>query len=76
MRSDSSPWEPRIIDLETQLVYQQRLCEQLNDVVTAHSRQLLLLQRTVQELNGRLKDLQLQRKEPPLDPAEEKPPHY
>lgn len=66
----------RLMELETALAYQQRLCEQLNQIVCEHCQQILGLQRTVAELSGRLKEMHQQRKEPPLDPAFEKPPHY
>lgn len=66
----------RIVELETSLAFQQRLCEQLNQIVSEHSRQIMTLQRSVNELNGRLKEVQQQRKEAPIDPLEEKPPHY
>ncbi len=66
----------KIIELEMALAYQQRLCEQLNEVVVDHSRQLLVMQRAVSALEGRVKDLKDQRKEQPLDPEQEKPPHY
>lgn len=39
------------------LAYQQRLCEQLNEIVTAHSQELLGLKRLVAELQGRIKEL-------------------
>lgn len=66
----------RLTELETSLAYQQRLCEQLNQVVCEHTQQILGLQRTIAELGNRLKEMHQQRKEPPLDPALEKPPHY
>lgn len=56
--------------------YQQRLCEQLNEIVSVHSQELLGLKRLVAELQGRVKELREQRKEPQADPQEEKPPHY
>lgn len=66
----------RLLELETALAYQQRLCEQLNQIVSEHSQQILVLQRKIAELSSRLKEMHQQRKEPPLDPALEKPPHY
>ena len=66
----------RLAELEMALAYQQRLCEQLNEIVTAHSQELLGLKRSVAELQGRMKELREQPKEPPAEPHEEKPPHY
>mgnify|MGYP003490478011 CR=1 FL=1 len=66
----------RLTELEMALAYQQRLCEQLNEIVTAHSQELLGLRRLVAELQGRVKDLREQRKEPQADLLDEKPPHY
>ena len=68
--------EARVTELEMALAYQQRLCEQLNQIVCEHSKHMLAMTRTVADLQGRLKELREQRKEPPLDPASEKPPHY
>jgi uncharacterized coiled-coil protein SlyX len=68
--------DERLVALETALAYQQRLCEQLNQIVCEHSQQLLAMQRTVKELSGRLQDIHVQRKEAMLDPQDEKPPHY
>lgn len=72
----SSEPQSRLVELEMSLAYQQRLCEQLNQIVTAHSQELLGLKRQVGELQGRIRDLREQRKEPAGDPLEEKPPHY
>ncbi len=68
--------EARILELETALAFQQRLCEQLNQIVCEHSQQIMGLQRKIAEHGSRLKEMHQQRKEPPLDPAAEKPPHY
>lgn len=75
--NDSQPNQTsRLIELEMALAHQQRLCEQLNEIVTAHSQELLGLKRSVAELQGRMKELREQPKEPPAEPHEEKPPHY
>lgn len=68
--------QTRLEELEMALAYQQRLCEQLNQIVTSHSQELLGLKRQLGELQGRLRDLREQRKEPAVDPLDEKPPHY
>lgn len=77
--SDSDPQSnnaSRLTELEMAQAYQQRLCEQLNEIVSVHSQELLGLKRLVAELQGRVKELREQRKEPQADPQEEKPPHY
>ncbi|MCC7339163.1 MAG: SlyX family protein [Pirellulaceae bacterium] len=77
--SDNDPQSnhaSRLAELEMALAYQQRLCEQLNEIVTAHSQELLGLKRLVAELQGRIKELREQRKEPQSQPHDEKPPHY
>ncbi len=66
----------RLSELEMALAYQQRLCEQLNEIVTAHSQELLGLKRLVAELQGRVKEIRQHRKEPQSEPYDEKPPHY
>mgnify|MGYP001485185329 CR=1 FL=1 len=74
---DSQPEHAsRLAELELAQAYQQRLCEQLNEIVTVHSQELLGLKRLVAELQGRIKELRDQPKESPAEPHEEKPPHY
>ncbi|MEO8268492.1 MAG: SlyX family protein [Aureliella sp.] len=77
--SDTDPQSnqaSRLTELEMALAYQQRLSEQLNEIVTAHSQELLGLKRLVAELQGRVKELREQRKESQSEPHDEKPPHY
>ncbi len=66
----------RLTELEMSLAYQQRLSEQLNEIVTAHSQELLALKRNVAELQGRIRELRERNKEAPSSPLDEKPPHY
>ena len=42
--------EKRLMDLEVGLAHQQRLCEQLNEVVTEQNKQLLALQKLLPNL--------------------------
>ncbi len=75
--NDSQPNQTsRLIELEMALAHQQRLCEQLNEIVTAHSLELLGLRRLMSELHGRVKELRELPKQSPSEPHEEKPPHY
>ena len=65
----------RVTELEIQLSHQQHLCEQLNQVVTEHTQQILRLERVVLRLEDQIKTLREQRKEA-FDPRLDKPPHY
>lgn len=66
----------KITSLEIDLAHQQRLCEQLNEVVSEHTRDIMQLNRMVSELKKQLNDVRNQRKPEPTQPADEKPPHY
>ena len=68
----------RIEKLEIELAHQQRVTEQLNEVVTEQTRQLMRLARSVEQLTKQVVEL---RKRPDAsEPAptleDEKPPHY
>lgn len=65
----------RVTELEIQLAHQQRLCEQLNQVVTEHTQQILRLERIIVRLEDQIKAVRELRKEG-FDPRLEKPPHY
>ncbi len=65
----------RVTELEIQLAHQQRLCEQLNEVVTDHTQQIIRLERIIVRLEDQIKSMRELRKEA-FDPALEKPPHY
>lgn len=67
--------QERIDELEFQLAHHQRLCEQLNEVVTDHTQQILRMERIILRLEDQIKTVRDQRKEP-FDPGIEKPPHY
>jgi uncharacterized coiled-coil protein SlyX len=75
MSVDPTSDRQRITELECQLAHQQRLCEQLNEVVIEHTQQLMRLERVILRLEEQLKTLREQRKEV-FDPSLEKPPHY
>lgn len=65
----------RVTELEIQLAHQQRICEQLNEVVVDHTQQLMRYERVLLRLEDQMKMLRDQRKEV-FDPEQEKPPHY
>jgi len=67
----------RIERLEFELAHQQRITEQLNEVVTEQNRQLFRIGRDLDQLKKQITDL---KQRPTSDPAptleDEKPPHY
>ena len=67
--------QSRVTELEIQLAHQQRICEQLNEVVTEHTQSMMRYERVILRLEDQMKLLREQRKEQ-FDPREEKPPHY
>ena len=67
--------ESRVTELEIQLAHQQRICEQLNEVVVEHTQQMMRYERVILRLEEQIKLVREQRKEQ-FDPREEKPPHY
>ncbi len=67
--------DQRITDLEVGLAHQQRLCEQLNEVVVDQTRQMIHFERVILRLENQVKELQQQRKEQ-ADPQADRPPHY
>jgi uncharacterized coiled-coil protein SlyX len=73
--ADPSSADKRISELEFQLAHHQRLSEQLNEVVVAHTQQIMRLERALLRCEDQIKTLREQRKEA-FDPGLEKPPHY
>ena len=71
-------FEERIDRLEMELAHQQRMTDQLNDVVSTQSLDILRLQRAIEQLVKQLEEMGMQTEddEEPLDLADEKPPHY
>lgn len=70
--------DARIEKLEIELVHQQRVTEQLNEVVTEQTKELLRLGRAFDRLSKQIVEL---RKQPtgnqtPPTLEDEKPPHY
>ncbi|SRR6056297_1036289 len=65
----------RLIELEIQLTHQQRITEQLSQVLTEQARQMDSLQRRLHGLENRLKQLRDRSREE-RDLLDEKPPHY
>ena len=65
----------RVTELESALAHHQRLCEQLNQVVTEQAGIIDDLQRRVALLENTVKEVQYQLPED-REIAEEKPPHY
>lgn len=68
----------RIEKLEIELAHQQRVTEQLNEVVTEQTRQLMRLARSVEQLTKQVVELRKRpdASEPTPTLEDEKPPHY
>lgn len=77
--SSNSPRKPsledRLVELESQLAHQQRVCDQLNEVVVDHTKTIMELEYKLSRLEHQFKDLRGQTAEL-RDPVDEKPPHY
>ena len=70
-------FEERLDRLEMELAHQQRTTDQLNEVVSDQSLQMLRLHRTIGQLVKHVEKLDSKSKaDEPADLADEKPPHY
>ncbi len=70
-------FEERLDRLEMELAHQQRTTDQLNDVVTEQSVELLRLQRALKQAAKQIDEIRTKaEKAEPVDLADEKPPHY
>lgn len=70
--------DARLEKLEIELVHQQRVTEQLNEVVTEQTKELMKLRRALELLTKQFVELRKrpQGNETPPTLEEEKPPHY
>lgn len=70
--------DARLEKLEIELVHQQRVTEQLNEVVTEQTKELLRLGRAFDRLSKQVVELRKQptAAETPPSLEDEKPPHY
>ena len=71
----NSDLHERITELEIQLAHVQRLYEQLNEVVTSQTIQADRMARRMAQLQDQMRQLKA-KPLPPIDPLDEKPPHY
>lgn len=76
MQTEIEHLKSRIADLEFGLAHQQRLCEQLNEVVTDQTRRLLKFEILLPKLEQQIRDLKNSSKNEPGFLEEERPPHY
>ena len=67
--------QTRVIELEIQLAHAQRMMEQLNEVVTEQSSIILGLKQSLTKTQSQIEELK-SNTDSPLDPFDEKPPHY
>lgn len=65
----------RLDELETKLAFQEELLEQLNHALSQQQIQLEEMQTAMRVLSQRIKASQ-SRPEAPLNPLDERPPHY
>ncbi|WP_068139912.1 SlyX family protein [Roseimaritima ulvae] len=65
----------RITELEIQLAHQQRITEQLNEVLTEQNKVIDGLTRRLQALDNQVRQLR-ERPQAEPDMLDEKPPHY
>lgn len=76
MSEQTANLQQRVTELEISLAHQQRLCEQLNEVVTEQTRKLMHLERLIPRLEEQLRELQNWRKSAQEPLPDERPPHY
>ncbi|MEM7478741.1 MAG: SlyX family protein [Planctomycetota bacterium] len=74
--SAQSNADQRIEELEISLAHQQRLLEQLNEVVTQQTHSLLRLEKKVPQLEREIQGLKSKTAERQGPLPDEKPPHY
>jgi SlyX protein len=67
--------EARVAKLEVDLAHQQRLCEQLNEVVTLQTQQLMRLEKSLPQLQEHVLELRSELRTRNA-PGDERPPHY
>lgn len=70
--------EQRIISIETKIAYQEDTIAQLNDVVCTQQSQIDTLERQMQQLMGRVRDLSetASQADASHSATDERPPHY
>ncbi|MEM8735363.1 MAG: SlyX family protein [Planctomycetota bacterium] len=68
--------EQRVEDLEIALAHQDRLCEQLNAIVTKQNEKMMQLENLVPALQQQIRDLKMSIRDAPRSAEDEKPPHY
>jgi len=66
--------EPRIIELETKVAYQEHAIQELNDVITSQQKQISELQENIKRILTHLKEITPPEIARPED--ELPPPHY
>ena len=66
----------RLEELEISVAHQQRLLEQLNEVLVTHSQAMLKLEKTIPKLEAEIKELRQVAASKTESLPDEKPPHY
>lgn len=76
MQTEIARLESKLAELEFGLAHQQRLCEQLNEVVTDQTKRLLRFELLIPKLEQQIRELKNLSKGDAGIPDDERPPHY
>ena len=76
MSQSTNPLEQRLVELEIRLTYQQKLIDELNNVVTEQTMTLLKLEKSFGTLVEHHDLIQRQLREQSPNLPHERPPHY
>jgi len=70
----TSPLDDRLIALESRLAHQERMGDEMSDVLASQQRTIDLLTLQIRRLRDRLKDIDMGQEHSPQD--DKPPPHY
>ena len=73
--AQSDDWQQQLVDLQTQLAFQEDTLQSLNGALAAQQEEILLLRRQLELLKQR-QDEQAAQLDDAGSPVDEKPPHY
>ncbi|TWU42602.1 SlyX family protein [Novipirellula artificiosorum] len=73
--SSETELSERLVELEIHIAHVQRVCDQLNEVVTEQAMRQDRMQNAIKQLTEKMKEMKSV-EEPAEDPLDEKPPHY
>ncbi len=73
--AESDEWQRQLVDLQSQVAFQEDALQALNDALAEQQREILMLRRQVELLKQR-QDEQAAQLDDAGSPVDEKPPHY